>query len=64
MISEWRCLCFADNMAEELSQMDLSSTYSVTTTVMIIGEICNFVAYAFTEAILVTPLGALSVVVW
>ena len=32
-------------------------------TLMIIGEICNFVAYAFTEAILVTPLGALSVVI-
>ncbi|KAI5480127.1 hypothetical protein MNV49_001787 [Pseudohyphozyma bogoriensis] len=30
---------------------------------MIIGEILNLVAYAFTEAILVTPLGALSVVV-
>ncbi|CAG8480982.1 2612_t:CDS:2, partial [Dentiscutata erythropus] len=30
---------------------------------MIIGEICNFVAYAFTQAILVTPLGALSVVI-
>jgi drug/metabolite transporter (DMT)-like permease len=32
-------------------------------TLMIIGEICNFVAYAFVEAILVTPLGALSVVI-
>ena len=31
---------------------------------MIIGEVCNFVAYAFTEAILVTPMGALSVVIW
>ncbi|GFZ51023.1 hypothetical protein JCM24511_08781 [Saitozyma sp. JCM 24511] len=30
---------------------------------MIVGEILNFVAYAFTEAILVTPMGALSVVV-
>ncbi|KAL2788975.1 magnesium transporter NIPA-domain-containing protein [Aspergillus keveii] len=30
---------------------------------MIIGEICNFVAYAFVDAILVTPLGALSVVI-
>ncbi|CAF3657915.1 unnamed protein product [Fusarium graminearum] len=30
---------------------------------MIIGEILNFVAYAFTDAILVTPLGALSVVI-
>lgn len=32
-------------------------------TLMIIGEICNFVAYSFTDAILVTPLGALSVVI-
>ncbi|KAK5119450.1 hypothetical protein LTR85_007550 [Meristemomyces frigidus] len=32
-------------------------------TLMIIGELCNFVAYAFTDAILVTPLGALSVVI-
>ena len=32
-------------------------------TLMILGEILNFVAYAFTEAILVTPLGALSVVI-
>ncbi|OAA58779.1 DUF803 domain membrane protein [Cordyceps fumosorosea ARSEF 2679] len=32
-------------------------------TLMIIGEICNFVAYAFTDALLVTPLGALSVVI-
>ncbi|KAF2711414.1 DUF803-domain-containing protein [Pleomassaria siparia CBS 279.74] len=32
-------------------------------TLMIIGEICNFVAYAFVDAILVTPMGALSVVV-
>ncbi len=30
---------------------------------MIIGEICNFVAYAFVDAILVAPLGALSVVI-
>ncbi|KAF3937045.1 hypothetical protein ABW19_dt0210551 [Dactylella cylindrospora] len=30
---------------------------------MIVGEICNFAAYAFVDAILVTPLGALSVVI-
>lgn len=30
---------------------------------MIIGEVCNFAAYAFVDAILVTPLGALSVVI-
>jgi drug/metabolite transporter (DMT)-like permease len=28
-----------------------------------IGEICNFAAYAFAPAILVTPLGALSVLI-
>ncbi|KAI0161019.1 DUF803-domain-containing protein [Hypoxylon sp. FL1284] len=32
-------------------------------SLMIIGEICNFAAYAFTDAILVTSLGALSVVI-
>ncbi|OAX79477.1 hypothetical protein ACJ72_06202 [Emergomyces africanus] len=32
-------------------------------SLMIIGEIFNFVAYAFVDAILVTPLGALAVVV-
>ena len=32
-------------------------------TLMIVGEIFNFVAYAFVDAILVTPLGALSVVI-
>ncbi len=26
---------------------------------VILGEICNFAAYAFVDAILVTPLGAL-----
>lgn len=30
---------------------------------MIVGEIANFVAYAFAAAILVTPLGALSIIV-
>ncbi|KAI9230149.1 MAG: magnesium transporter, partial [Piptocephalis tieghemiana] len=30
---------------------------------MVVGEACNFVAYAFTAALIVTPLGALSVVI-
>ncbi|ONI14050.1 hypothetical protein PRUPE_4G259000 [Prunus persica] len=30
---------------------------------MIVGEIANFVAYAFAPAVLVTPLGALSIIV-
>lgn len=32
-------------------------------SLMIIGEVCNLVAYSFTDAILVTPMGALSVVI-
>ncbi|KDR67775.1 hypothetical protein GALMADRAFT_146799 [Galerina marginata CBS 339.88] len=32
-------------------------------SMMILGELCNFAAYAFVEAIVVTPLGALSVVI-
>lgn len=32
-------------------------------SLMIVGEICNFAAYMFADAILVTPLGALSVVI-
>lgn len=31
--------------------------------IMIVGEIANFVAYAFAPAVLVTPLGALSIIV-
>ncbi|KAF8500603.1 magnesium transporter NIPA-domain-containing protein, partial [Hysterangium stoloniferum] len=31
--------------------------------IMILGEICNLVAYSFLEAIIVTPMGALSVVI-
>lgn len=33
------------------------------TTIVVIGEIANFAAYAFAPAILVTPLGALSVLI-
>ncbi|TDL17285.1 DUF803-domain-containing protein [Rickenella mellea] len=32
-------------------------------SMMILGELCNFAAYAFVEALVVTPLGALSVVI-
>lgn len=30
---------------------------------VIVGEVANFAAYAFAPAILVTPLGALSIIV-
>ncbi len=30
---------------------------------LVVGEVANFAAYAFASAILVTPLGALSIIV-
>lgn len=35
----------------------------VNSNIVIIGEVANFVAYAFAPAVLVTPLGALSIIV-
>lgn len=32
-------------------------------TTVVVGEIANFAAYAFAPAVLVTPLGALSIIV-
>lgn len=40
-----------------------SSVAPLTAGIVIIGEIANFAAYAFAPAILVTPLGALSVLI-
>ncbi|KAG0238989.1 magnesium transporter NIPA-domain-containing protein [Mortierella sp. GBAus27b] len=40
-----------------------SSLWWTGMVMMIIGEVCNFVAYSFAPALIVTPLGALSVVV-
>lgn len=37
--------------------------YSLTTYAVIVGEAANFVAYAYAPAVLVTPLGALSIIV-
>ncbi|KIH93104.1 hypothetical protein SPBR_02645 [Sporothrix brasiliensis 5110] len=41
----------------------LAMASSLAIAPVVIGEICNFAAYAFAPAILVTPLGALSVIV-
>ena len=41
----------------------VDKTVQLTSFSVIVGELCNFIAYAFTQAILVTPLGALSVVI-
>ena len=45
-----------------------TSTYPVPSTFLnsfavVVGEVANFVAYAFAPAILVTPLGALSIII-
>ncbi|KAI0014018.1 DUF803-domain-containing protein [Xylariaceae sp. FL0662B] len=41
----------------------MSPTWWAGMLTMVLGEICNFAAYAFAPAILVTPLGALSVLI-
>lgn len=48
----WRCSDCLQNL----------SCFMISDTV-IVGEIANFVAYAFAPAVLVTPLGALSIIV-
>lgn len=39
------------------------SSFFLLLFIVIVGEIANFVAYAFAPAVLVTPLGALSIIV-
>ena len=41
----------------------LESLRDVESFAVIIGEIANFVAYIFAPAVMVTPLGALSIIV-
>ncbi|KAH9741610.1 putative magnesium transporter [Citrus sinensis] len=41
----------------------LEPLWWVGMAIMIVGEVANFVAYAFAPAVLVTPLGALSIIV-
>jgi len=45
-----------------ISSIQSFSKISAISTV-IVGEIANFAAYAFAPAILVTPLGALSIII-
>ena len=39
------------------------ATFALTRHAVVLGEVANFAAYAFAPAILVTPLGALSVLI-
>lgn len=41
---------------------DLLSHANITISIVAIGEVLNFSAYSFAPPILVTPLGALSVI--
>lgn len=49
--------------APERSRATVTNRDADRRNVVVIGEICNFAAYAFAPAILVTPLGALSVLI-
>ncbi|KAF9573941.1 hypothetical protein EC968_007769 [Mortierella alpina] len=46
-----------------LAMCDADETDETDALPVIVGEICNFIAYSFAPALIVTPLGALSVVV-
>lgn len=43
--------------------LDSESYYIIAILLVIVGEAANFAAYAFAPAILVTPLGALSIII-
>jgi hypothetical protein len=55
---EWLHVCQALFYRLSLEQAELTGD-----DVVAVGEIANFAAYAFAPAILVTPLGALSVLI-
>lgn len=57
----WAGIC-TRKCTEPLRATDSNKDADRRNTV-VIGEICNFAAYAFAPAILVTPLGALSVLI-
>lgn len=41
----------------------MHTNVDIVTMAVVVGEIANFAAYAFAPAILVTPLGALSIII-
>lgn len=45
------------------SSSDTTDITRANSAIVVLGEIANFAAYAFAPAILVTPLGALSVLI-
>ena len=46
-----------------MSFVNLHYSLEQSNVTVVVGEVANFVAYAFAPAILVTPLGALSIIV-
>ena len=46
-----------------LTVLRISLVVCMLSDIVIVGEVANFVAYAFAPAVLVTPLGALSIIV-
>lgn len=45
------------------SYVEMHTKLKIVAVAVIVGEIANFAAYAFAPAILVTPLGALSIII-
>ncbi|KAG8813099.1 hypothetical protein FRC17_001679 [Serendipita sp. 399] len=54
---------FTPPLTTSLASLSTQFMWWTGMIMMIFGEICNFAAYSFVEAIVVTPMGALSVVI-
>lgn len=60
----WTGMTLSKNLSVLSNKKTTRCNYTFwSPSTVIVGELCNFIAYSFTPAILVTPLGALSVVV-
>lgn len=59
-----KCFYFTKTLSVKyFIQKDLYSYSNIFHLAVVVGEIANFAAYAFAPAILVTPLGALSIII-
>lgn len=59
--SVWLFNALVSQISYKINYSYLSSFWEIF--IVILGEVANFVAYAFAPAVLVTPLGALSIIV-
>lgn len=62
-ISRVQCGGQASSQVRRIQPMPIARLATCSHKAVVIGEVANFAAYAFAPPILVTPLGALSVLI-